>query len=51
MEHIARNIGTTKYEAIGMPYATEEFYRPTPEELEHLKEIVQSEGVELEDFR
>ena len=39
MEHIARDIGTTKYEAIGMPYATEEFYRPTPEELEHLKVI------------
>lgn len=44
-------LGTVKYEAIGMPYTTEEFYRPTPEELEHLKEIVQSEGVELEDFR
>ncbi|MCI5829027.1 MAG: glycyl-radical enzyme activating protein [Treponema sp.] len=44
-------LGTVKYDAIGMPCPPEEFYRPSAEELEHLKSIVKSEGVELEDFR
>lgn len=44
-------LGRIKYAAIGMPYDTGRFYRPTAEKLEELKEIVRSEEVALEDFR
>ena len=42
--------GTIKYEAIGMPYEHDEFYRPSKEEMESLRNIVRSEGVETADF-
>ena len=42
--------GTIKYEAIGMPYEHDDFYRPSKEEMEKLREIVRSEGVETADF-
>lgn len=42
--------GTIKYEAIGMPYEHDEFYRPSKEEMERLKDIIRSEGVETADF-
>lgn len=45
------SFGKIKYEALGIPYDHPEFGRPTKEELEHLREIVRSEGVETADFR
>ncbi len=42
--------GTIKYEAIGMPYEHDDFYRPSKEEMEKLRELVRSEGVETADF-
>lgn len=42
--------GTIKYEALGVPYKHDDFYRPSKEEMECLKEIVRSEGVETIDF-
>lgn len=42
--------GTIKYEALGIPYEHDEFYRPSKEEIAQLKEIIQSEGVEIADF-
>ena len=42
--------GTIKYEALGIPYQHQEFYCLTKEDLEHLKEIIRSEGVETADF-
>ena len=42
--------GTIKYDALGMPYAHHAFKRPSKEELEHLKEVVRSEGVGTIDF-
>lgn len=43
-------LGTIKYEALGMPYAHNAFSRPSKEELEHLKEVIRAEGVETIDF-
>jgi len=43
--------GTIKYEAIGMPYEHDDLYRPSAEEMENLRKIVRSEGVEISDFR
>lgn len=43
--------GMIKYEAIGRPYQEEAFYRPSPEEMEHLRRIVAEEGVAAADFR
>lgn len=43
--------GMIKYEAIGMTCENEEFYSPSVEEMNHLREIVADEGVELADFR
>ena len=43
--------GTIKYEALGMPYHHPDFYRPSDEEMEHLREMVRREGVEIVDFR
>ena len=45
------NFGMIKYEAIGRPYQKEAFYRPSVEEMNHLREIVAGEGIELADFR
>ena len=44
------NFGTIKYEALGIPYQHQEFYRLAKEDLERLKEIIRSEGVEIADF-
>ncbi len=43
--------GMIKYEAIGRHYEEEAFYRPSPEEMERLREIVAEEGVAAADFR
>ena len=45
------NFGMIKYEAIGRPFQQEKFYRPSVEEMDHLRKIVAEEGVELADFR
>ena len=45
------NFGMIKYEAIGRPYQKDAFYRPSVEEMNHLREIVAGEGIELADFR
>ncbi len=43
--------GKIKYEALGIPYEYPEFLRPSKEEMEHLRDIVREEGVEVADFR
>lgn len=43
--------GQIKYEALGMPYEHPEFSIPSKEKMEHLKDIVRSQGVEIADFR
>ncbi len=45
------SLAMVKYEAIGMPYQNEAFYRPSAEEMDSLRKIVANEGVELADFR
>ena len=45
------SFGKIKYEALGIPYDHPEFVRPTPEEMDRLRDIVRSEGVETADFR
>lgn len=45
------SFGMIKYEAIGRPYRSEAFYRPSAGEMEHLRELVTGEGVEPADFR
>ncbi len=42
--------GKTKYEAIGRPCAQDAFFRPSDEEMEHLRELVRAEGVPVESF-
>ncbi len=42
--------GTVKYEAIGIPYEHEEFYRPSKEEMARLEELVRAEGVTIVSF-
>ncbi len=42
--------GTVKYEAIGIPYEHEEFYRPSKEEMARLEDLVRAEGVETVSF-
>ena len=46
-----QKFGTIKYEAIGMPYEHDDFFRPSADEMENLRETVRSEGVEIADFR
>ena len=43
--------GKIKYEALGIPYEHPDFLRPSKEEMEHLRNIVREEGVEVADFR
>jgi pyruvate formate lyase activating enzyme len=43
--------GQIKYEALGMPYDHPEFRTPDKAEMERLRDIVRSEGVEIADFR
>ncbi|MDO4177602.1 MAG: glycyl-radical enzyme activating protein [Phascolarctobacterium sp.] len=43
--------GTIKYEALGLEQPTTDFYRPDAAALEHLRDIVRSEGVDVADFR
>ncbi len=43
--------GRIKYEAIGLPYDHPEFSTPDRSEMERLRDIVRSEGVEIADFR
>jgi pyruvate formate lyase activating enzyme len=43
--------GQIKYEALGMPYDHTEFRTPDKAEMERLRDIVRSEGVEIADFR
>ena len=43
--------GKIKYEALGIPYEHPEFSTPDKAEMEHLRGIVRSEGVEIADFR
>lgn len=43
--------GMIKYEALDLPYQEEAFYRPSAEEMAHLRGIVAEEGVEAADFR
>ncbi len=43
--------GTIKYEALGMELPSADFYRPTPEAMQKLKEIIVSEGVKIADYR
>ena len=43
--------GAIKYEALGMPYDHPEFRTPDKAEMERLRDIVRSEGVEIADFR
>lgn len=45
------NFGMIKYEAIGSPFQQENFFRPSVEEMDHLRKIVSDEGIELADFR
>ncbi len=43
--------GQIKYEALGMTYDHPEFRTPDKAEMERLRDIVRSEGVEIADFR
>ena len=43
--------GQIKYEALGVPYDHPEFRTPDKAEMERLRDIVRSEGVEIADFR
>lgn len=43
--------GQIKYEALGMTYDHPEFKTPDKAEMERLRDIVRSEGVEIADFR
>lgn len=43
--------GQIKYEALGMPYDHPEFSTPDKTQMEHFRDIVRSEGVEIADFR
>ena len=43
--------GMIKYEALGMPYEHPDFCTPDKAEMERLRDIVRSEGVEVADFR
>ena len=43
--------GKIKYEALGMPYDHPEFLTPDKSEMERLRDIVRSQGVEIADFR
>ncbi len=43
--------GTVKYEAIGVFYEHGDFYTPSHDELEQLKELVRLEGVETVDYK
>ena len=53
MELLAyHKFGTMKYEAIGLesPY-TDIFTRPSDEEMDHLRDVLREEGVEVADYR
>ena len=43
--------GMIKYEALGIPYEHPDFSTPGKAEMERLRDIVRSEGVEVADFR
>ena len=43
--------GTIKYEALGLEYEHDDFYRPSDEEMARLNEIVSSEGVEIVEYK
>ena len=43
--------GKIKYEAAGIPYAGQDFFRPSAERMDELRKIVQEEGVTPADFR
>lgn len=45
------DLGRIKYEALGLPYNHPEFFRPSAETIEHLKSIIETEGVSVADFR
>lgn len=43
--------GMIKYEALGIRYNHPEFRTPSKEDMDHLKNVVSSEGVEIAEFR
>ena len=45
------SFGKIKYEALGIPYEHPEFSRPSPNEMDRLRNVVREEGVETADFR
>ena len=45
------SFGKIKYEALGIPYEHPEFSRPSPDEMDRLRNVVREEGVETADFR
>ena len=45
------DFGRIKYEALGLPYDHPDFQRPSANTMDHLKEIIIEEGLEVADFR
>ena len=43
--------GTMKYEALGLELPSTDFYRPSDEEMEHLRDVLREEGVTVADYR
>lgn len=45
------SLGRIKYEAIGMPFAQEDFYTPDKDEMKKLRSIAAAQGIEIADYR